>query len=117
MDLYLAAAYEAEQINKPGNEPTSADWLEGQADSSGLPNSTSESQCPQKRARLLRDTTDVNYLRGYTQYPISMQASVSYLGQLLLPFGLPSRFTSVIHFVGLPRPYARRCSTAMASAT
>jgi hypothetical protein len=28
MDLYLAAAYEAEQINKPGNEPTSADWLE-----------------------------------------------------------------------------------------
>jgi hypothetical protein len=28
MDLYLAAAYEAEQINKPGNEPTSVDWLE-----------------------------------------------------------------------------------------
>jgi hypothetical protein len=28
MDLYLAAAYEAEQINQPGNEPTSADWLE-----------------------------------------------------------------------------------------
>jgi hypothetical protein len=28
MDLYLAAAYEAERINKPENEPTSGDWLE-----------------------------------------------------------------------------------------
>jgi hypothetical protein len=28
MDLYLAAAYKAEQINKPENEPTRADWLE-----------------------------------------------------------------------------------------
>jgi hypothetical protein len=28
MDLYVAAAYEAEQINKPGNEPTSVNWLE-----------------------------------------------------------------------------------------
>jgi hypothetical protein len=28
MDLYLAATYEAEQINVPGNKPASVDWRE-----------------------------------------------------------------------------------------
>jgi len=27
MDLYLAAAFKAEEINKPEHEPSSADWL------------------------------------------------------------------------------------------
>lgn len=27
MDLYLAAAYKAEEINKPENEPLSGDWV------------------------------------------------------------------------------------------
>ena len=62
----------------------------------------------------------VNYLKRL--HTISDQhAGVRVLnGQLLLPFGLPSRFTSAIHFGGrprrFPRPYAIRWSTAMASA-